>query len=67
MATTGKELKLERVAADVKAGDLAARMEVARSTLWIIEKSANPDPEQVTAYRAALATFKNVATEQDAA
>ena len=62
MATTGKELKLERVAADVAAKDLAERMGVSRSTVWIIEKAASVDDDRAFAYRYALATFKDVAT-----
>jgi DNA-binding XRE family transcriptional regulator len=67
MATTGKELKLARVAIDVKATDLADRMGINRATLWIIEKSAVVPPERVEQYREALATFENVATVEGAA
>lgn len=63
MPTTGKQLKLERVAKDVPAGQLAARMKVARQTVWIIEKSATVSDEQAKDYRTALATFENVATD----
>jgi DNA-binding XRE family transcriptional regulator len=67
MATTGKELKLARVAVDVTATALAARMGINRATLWIIEKSAVVPPERAEQYREALATFENVATPQSAA
>lgn len=53
--TTGKDLRIERVRADVKVQDLARAMGVSRTTLWTIEKSASPLPDQVVAVRAALA------------
>jgi transcriptional regulator with XRE-family HTH domain len=67
MATTGKELKLARVANDVTATALADRMGINRATLWHIEKSATVDPTRAEQYRKALATFENVATEGSAA
>lgn len=67
MTTTGKDLKLERVAADIQANVLADRMGVSRSTLWHIEKAALVTEQQAADYRAALATFGNVATSKDAA
>lgn len=68
MTTSGKDLKLERVAADVQANVLADRMKVSRSTLWHIEKAALVTDQQAADYRSALATFGDVATSsKDAA
>lgn len=67
MTTSGNDLKVERVRARVKQGDLAARMGVSRQTLWTIERAAVVDAEQVMRYLRALATFDDVATRESVA
>lgn len=62
--TTGKELKLERVAADVGVAELAESMGVSRTTLWTIERAASVRPDHAARVRDALArlqTAKKVA------
>ena len=62
MATTGIDLKLERVRAGVSQIALAERMRLHRATVARYEGRARV-PDQVAAdYRAALATFDDVAT-----
>lgn len=56
MATTGIELKLLRVAADVQAKDLAAVMGVTSSRIGHIEKSRVVTDEARARYLAALDT-----------
>ena len=67
MTTSGNDLKVERVRARVKQGDLAARMGVSRQTLWTIERSAVVDAPQVIRYMRALATFDDIATVETVA
>jgi len=57
---TGLTLKVERVAARVKAKHLADAMGVSASRVSSLEREQFPSPESVRAYRAALATFRNV-------
>lgn len=54
MQTTGRELRIERVTADVTATDLAARMGLSRQSLWVLEKSAVVSGERAEQYRRAL-------------
>lgn len=60
---TGLELKLKRVAADVKAVDLAAAMGVTPSRISVIEGMRRSNtPETVERYLAALATCATKST-----
>lgn len=67
MATSGLDLRLERVAARVKLKALAERMERHRATVARYEELAVVDDEIASDYRAALATFRDVATQRDEA
>ncbi len=67
MATTGLELKVKRVAADVKLNDLAARMGRSRATVWHYERQASVAEATVREYLDALATFGDVSTPGDPA
>lgn len=60
--TTGLDLKLKRVAADVKAIDLARAMGVSPSRVSHIEGSRVVLPHLVERYVAALATCATVRT-----
>lgn len=51
---TGLELKLRRVAADVRTKDLAVAMGVTDSRITYIEGRRNPTPEAESRYLAAL-------------
>jgi hypothetical protein len=62
MATSGLDLRLERVAARVKLKALAARMDRHRATVGRYEELAEVDEDVAREYRAALATFREVAT-----
>jgi len=63
MATSGLDLRLERVAARVKLKALADAMKRHRATVANYENAAVVSPEIATAYRAALATLTEVAEE----
>lgn len=67
MPTTGLDLKVKRVRANVKLLDLAERMNVSRQTLWGIERAGTVDPERVAQYLSALETCRNVKTGPEAA
>lgn len=54
--TTGLDLKLERVAARVKARQVAAAMGVSPSRVSLIEREQFPSPDVVRRYRDAVAT-----------
>lgn len=54
--TTGLDLKLERVAARVKARDVASAMGVSASRVSLIEREQFPSAEVVRRYREAVAT-----------
>lgn len=54
---SGVDLKVERVRANVKAQDVAARMGVSRATVWGIERSAIVAPERARQYREAVAAI----------
>lgn len=55
MPTTGPQLRKERRRAEVAVTAIAARMGFSRQTVHALERDAEPNPERVTAYRAALA------------
>lgn len=60
MPTTGKTLRSERRRHDITATDLAARMGISRQTLWVIERSGEPEPTRIAQYREALAALRGV-------
>jgi len=61
MTTTGKELRLARVAADLRVKDVAAAMGVSTATLWTIERRAIVPPEQAIRFREAVARLAKAA------
>ena len=63
---TGLTLKVERVAARVKANALAKAMGVSPSRVSSLEREQFPSRDSVRAYRAALATCMNVQHEKAA-
>jgi transcriptional regulator with XRE-family HTH domain len=63
METTGKTLRLERVAADLSVNAVAGAMGVSRTTLWTIERRAAVPVEQVVAYRDAVARLSRPLTD----
>ena len=63
MQTTGLSLKLRRVAADVRSGDLARAMGVHPSRITHIERSRTVSDATVERYVAALATCTTVRTD----
>lgn len=60
---TGLELKLRRVAADIRVKDLALAMGVTDSRITYIEGRRNPTPEAIERYLAALVTCTTKTTE----
>jgi len=60
MQTSGTDLKVERVKANVSIQDIAARMGVSRQTVWGIERSAHVAPDRAAQYRAALLTLDDI-------
>jgi predicted transcriptional regulator len=66
LPTTGQELKLLRIAADVQAQDLAAAMGIKPSGVSAYEARRKVTPKAAQRYVAALATFAT-STEQGAA
>jgi transcriptional regulator with XRE-family HTH domain len=62
---SGLELKLERVARQVKASDLAAQIGVSRSYLSQLESRHSVKPEAAQRYRAGLATFPSLASHSE--
>lgn len=64
---TGLELKLKRVAADVRTKDLASAMGVTDSRVTYIEGRRNPTPEAIERYLAALDTCVTKSTETGSA
>lgn len=54
MPVTGPELRRERLTADVKVTAVAARMGLSRQAVHAIERSAEPNPDQVAAFREAV-------------
>lgn len=67
MATSGLDLRLERVAARVKLKDLAAAMGKDRRTVGAWEVREVVDADLAVEYREALATFSDVPTTGTAA
>jgi transcriptional regulator with XRE-family HTH domain len=53
--TTGHQLRVERVAANLSVNAVCAAMKTSRTTLWAIERAAIVRPHHVKAYRDALA------------
>lgn len=66
MATTGIDLKLERVKAGVSQIALAERMELHRATVARYEGLLRVPDHMADAYRQALATFHDDATVKEA-
>lgn len=64
--TSGKDLKLQRVAADVKVKDLASAMGVTDSRISRIENSRIVTPDAEARYLAALTTCNTNSTERAA-
>ena len=62
MPTTGTDLKVERVRANVTLIALAARMGLSRQAVWGLERAAVVDSDRAKRYRDALATARD-ATE----
>lgn len=56
---TGPDLRRERRAAEVAVTAIAARMGFSRQTIHALERDAQPDPERVAAYRAAVAAERD--------
>ncbi len=54
MATTGPQLRRLRRAAEVTTVAVAARMNLSRQSLWVLERSAVVDPERAERYREAV-------------
>ena len=63
MSTSGLDLKLQRVAADVRSGVLARAMGVHPSRITAIERSRIVSAAVVERYVAALATCTTVRTD----
>lgn len=62
---TGMTLKLERIARNVKQGQLASRMGVSPSKLSRLEDRYAVGPDAARQYRSALATFPSLTNAQD--
>jgi transcriptional regulator with XRE-family HTH domain len=54
MATTGRELRVERLLAEVSVVAIAARMGLSRQAVWALERMASVKADRALAYRAAL-------------
>lgn len=65
LPTTGKELELRRVAADVRVSDLAAAMGIQPSGVSSLENRRRITEKAARRYVAALATFATPQTAQD--
>jgi transcriptional regulator with XRE-family HTH domain len=59
MTTTGTDLKVERVRANVTIVSLAARMGLSRQAIWGLERAAVVDEVRARAYRDALTTMRD--------
>jgi transcriptional regulator with XRE-family HTH domain len=59
MPTTGTDLKVERVRANVNIKTLAARMGLSRQAIWGLERSAAVDDARAKAYREALSEIRD--------
>lgn len=62
MQTSGTDLKVERVKANLTILEIASRMGVSRQTVWGIERSAHVSPERAAKYREALLTSPDITT-----
>jgi transcriptional regulator with XRE-family HTH domain len=62
--TTGLDLKLHRVAANIKGYELAEAMGVSASRVSAIEGSRIVQPDTATRYLTALDTLRNVPASQ---
>lgn len=60
MRTTGTDLKIERVRANVTIIALAAQMGLSRQSIWVLERSAEVDQSRAAEYRAALSALRDV-------
>lgn len=60
MPTSGTDLKVRRVRANVKLMDLAEAMGLSRQALWSLERAGQVSPERVALYVSALETFRDV-------
>lgn len=60
MRTTGTDLKVERVRANVTIVSLAARMGLSRQAIWGLERAAIVDEVRARAYLDALGTMRDV-------
>ena len=65
MATTGRELRVERLTNDVTLVAIAARMGISRQALWALERAAIVKADRAEQYRQALADV--IKASQDAA
>jgi transcriptional regulator with XRE-family HTH domain len=54
MPTTGHDLRVERVRANLTIKAVAARMGLSRQAIWALERSAAVAAERIQAYRKAL-------------
>lgn len=54
MKTTGRELRIQRVTADVTVVAIAARMGLSRQAIWATERAAVVAADRADRYRAAL-------------
>lgn len=59
MPTAGPTLRIERLRANLSATAVATEMGVSRMTLYVIEKSAQVEPERVTLHRKAVKTLRD--------
>lgn len=60
MQTTGTDLKVERVKANLQIQDVAARMGISRQAVWGIERAAVVAPDRAARYRKALVTSGDI-------
>ena len=67
MAVTGRQLKVERVAAGVAQGAVARAMGLSRQTVWAIENAPLARDDHAKAYRSALVRLRDIATSPEAA
>lgn len=59
--TTGHQLRVERVAANVTVNAICAAMKVSRTTIWSIERQAIVREDLVVRFRDALARLSKAA------
>lgn len=63
MPTSGPELRRERRAKEITTVALAAQIGLSRASLYTLEKSAEVEPDRVTAYRTAIEALTAAKTE----